>query len=67
MAERHTDNEFLMAIKIRSVNPWIPVAEVAEELDEEDRYTRDRLLKLELLGKVETKKHGNTLFFRRIV
>lgn len=61
---RHTDNEFLMAIKIRSVHPWIPAAEVAEEVGEDGRRTRERLLKLEVDKKVETKTHGNVLYFR---
>jgi hypothetical protein len=61
---QHTDNEFIMAIKIRSVNPWLPAAEIAEEVGEEDRPTRERLLKLEADGKVESKIHGNTKYFR---
>jgi len=64
MAQRHTDNEFLLAIRVRSVNPWLPVGEISEELKEDERYTRDRLLKLEADGKLESKKLGNTLFFR---
>jgi DNA-binding transcriptional regulator PaaX len=55
-----------MAAKIRSVNPWIPVAEFAEEIGEDERYIRGRLIKLESDGIMECKKHGNTLFFRPI-
>lgn len=62
----HTDKEFLMALKIRSVNPWLPVAEIAEEVGENERNTRDRLLRLEAAGKVKAKKHGNTLYFRPV-
>lgn len=67
----HTDNEFLMAIKIRSVNPWLPVAEVAEEINEDERRTRDRLLKMSEDDPAQNKKailekkvHGNVLYFR---
>lgn len=62
----HTDNEFIMAIKLRSVDPWIPVAEIAEEVGENERNTRDRLLRLEAAGKVKTKKHGNVLYFKQV-
>lgn len=60
----HTDNEFIMGIKLRSVNPWLPAAEVAEELGIEDRQAKDRLLKLVAAGILETKMHGNTRYFR---
>lgn len=63
----HTDNEFVMALKLRSIKPWLPAAEIAEEVGESERNTRIRLLKLEKVGKVEVKKHGNTLYFRPLV
>lgn len=65
---KKSDNEYLMAIKIRSVNPWLPVAEIAEELKDDERRVRDRLLKLAddaINGSVLEKKiHGNNLYFR---
>ena len=70
MAEQtqpHTDNEFVLALKVRGINPWLPAAQAAEELGESERNTRLRLLKLEKAGKVEVKKHGNTLYFRPLV
>lgn len=63
--QAHTDNEFLLAIKVRSLNPWLPAAEVAEELDEDERRTRERLLKMEQAGLLESKVHGNVRYFRK--
>ncbi|MFA6335796.1 MAG: hypothetical protein WCX48_09670 [Bacteroidales bacterium] len=64
--EPHTDNEFLLAIKLRSVDPWLPAAEIAEEIGADERRTRERLIKLVEGGILESKIHGNTRYFRQI-